>query len=52
VQVRASVPPEGVHWLLHRRGIPLPEPPDDGALRLGAITTASGTGAYYSCRLG
>ncbi|GAA4916386.1 branched-chain amino acid transport system substrate-binding protein [Actinomycetospora succinea] len=48
VQVRASVPPEGVEWLLHRRGVPLPEPPDDGAVRLGAITTASGPGAVYS----
>ncbi len=28
--------------------IPLPEPPDDGALRLGAITNASGSGAVYS----
>ncbi|GAA4779866.1 hypothetical protein GCM10023200_11410 [Actinomycetospora chlora] len=48
VRVRADVPREGVDWLLHRRGLPLPEPPDDGALRLGAITTASGTGAVYS----
>ncbi|MEJ2887678.1 ABC transporter substrate-binding protein [Actinomycetospora aeridis] len=48
IQVRATVPPEGVHWLLHRRGIPLPEPPDDGALRLGAVTTASGSGAVFS----
>lgn len=48
VRVRASLPPEGVQWLLHRRGIPLPEPPDDGAVRLGVITTASGTGAIFS----
>jgi urea transport system substrate-binding protein len=48
VQVRASVPLEGVQWLLHRRGLPLPEPADDGALRLGVITSASGTGAVYS----
>lgn len=48
IRVRASVPPEGVEWLLHRRGIPLPEPPDDGAVRIGAITTASGPGAVFS----
>ncbi|WP_328303734.1 ABC transporter substrate-binding protein [Actinomycetospora sp. NBC_00405] len=48
VQVRASVPLEGVQWLLHRRGLPLPEPADDGAVRLGVITSASGTGAVYS----
>ncbi|HEY2225434.1 ABC transporter substrate-binding protein [Actinomycetospora sp.] len=48
LQVRAHVPGEGVEWLLHRRGIPLPEPPDDGAVRLGAITNASGSGAVYS----
>ena len=29
-------------------GLPLPEPLDDGAVRLGAITTASGPGAVYS----
>lgn len=48
VQVRARVPRAGVDWLLHRRGLPLPEPVDDGAVRLGAITTASGPGAVYS----
>lgn len=48
VRVRATVPPDGVAWLLHRRGVPLPEPPDDGSVRLGAITTMSGTGAIYS----
>ena len=48
VQVRARVPRAGVEWLLHRRGLPLPEPLDDGAVRLGAITTASGPGAVYS----
>ena len=46
--MRAHVPVEGVEWLLHRRGIPLPEPPDDGSVRFGVITTASGTGAVYS----
>jgi urea transport system substrate-binding protein len=48
VQVRAHVPAEGIEWLLHRRGIPLPEPPDDGAVRLGVIATSSGPGAVYS----
>ncbi len=48
VQARAHVPAEGVEWLLHRRGIPLPEPPDDGAIRLGVIATSSGPGAVYS----
>ncbi|MDD7939500.1 ABC transporter substrate-binding protein [Actinomycetospora lutea] len=48
VRVRATVPPAGVQWLLHRRGVPLPEPPDDGSVRVGAITTMSGTGAIYS----
>jgi urea transport system substrate-binding protein len=48
VRVRATVPPDGVQWLLHRRGVPLPEPPDDGSVRIGAITTMSGTGAIYS----
>lgn len=48
VHVRAHVPVEGVEWLLHRRGIPLPEPPDDGAVRFGVITSASGTGAVFS----
>lgn len=48
LQVRAHVPGEGLEWLLHRRGIPLPEPPDDGAVRWGAITNASGSGAVYS----
>ncbi|WP_018330622.1 ABC transporter substrate-binding protein [Actinomycetospora chiangmaiensis] len=48
VRLRAEVPTGGLEWLLHRRGIPLPEPPDDGSLRLGAITNASGPGAVYS----
>ena len=48
VQVRAHVPADGVEWLLHRRGIPLPEPPDDGGVRLGVIATSSGPGAVYS----
>ena len=48
VRVRASVPPAGLRWLLHRVGVPLPEPPDDGSLRVGAITTMSGPGAIYS----
>ncbi|GLZ51089.1 ABC transporter substrate-binding protein [Actinomycetospora sp. NBRC 106378] len=48
VRLRADVPTEGLEWLLHRRGIPLPEPPDDGSLRLGVITNASGPGAVYS----
>ncbi|NMO92233.1 ABC transporter substrate-binding protein [Actinomycetospora sp. TBRC 11914] len=48
VQVRAHVPADGVEWLLHRRGIPLPEPPDDGAVRVGVVATSSGPGAVYS----
>jgi branched-chain amino acid transport system substrate-binding protein len=48
VQVRAQVPGDGVEWLLHRRGLPLPEPLDDGAVRVGLITNASGSGAVYS----
>lgn len=48
VRLRAEVPTPGLEWLLHRRGMPLPEPPDDGSLRLGAITNASGPGAVYS----
>ena len=48
VQVRAHVSVGGVEWLLHRRGLPLPEPPDDGAERIGLIANASGTGAVYS----
>jgi len=48
VQVRAHVPGRGVEWLLHRRGVPLPEPTDDGTTRLGLIATASGSGAVYA----
>lgn len=48
VRVRAEVPPAGLQWLLHRAGVPLPDPPDDGSVRIGAITTMSGTGAIYS----
>lgn len=45
MQVRAHVPADGVEWLLHRRGIPLPEAPDDGGTRLGVIATSSGPAA-------
>jgi urea transport system substrate-binding protein len=48
VSVQASIPPAGLQWLLHRAGIPLPDPPDDGSIRIGAITTMSGPGAVYS----
>ncbi|MDL5156082.1 ABC transporter substrate-binding protein [Actinomycetospora termitidis] len=48
VTVRATIPDPGVQWLLHRVGIPLPDPPDDGSIRIGAITTMSGPGAIYS----
>lgn len=48
VRLRADIPPSGVQWLLHRRGIPLPTPPDDGSVRFGVITTKSGSGAVYS----
>ncbi|MEJ2867814.1 ABC transporter substrate-binding protein [Actinomycetospora sp. OC33-EN08] len=48
VSVRATIPENGVRWLLHRLGVPLPDPPDDGSIRIGAITTMSGPGAVYS----
>jgi urea transport system substrate-binding protein len=48
VRVRATVPPAGLLWLMHRVGVPLPDPPDDGSIRIGAITTMSGPGAIYS----
>lgn len=48
VRVRADVSSDGVQWLMHRVGVPLPVPPDDGSIRIGAITTMSGPGAVYS----
>lgn len=48
VVVQMTLPPSGVDWLMHRAGIPLPEPDDDQAVRIGALSTMSGAGAVFA----
>ncbi len=48
VRVRADVTSGGVEWLLRRRGIPLPDSPPTGNVRVGILTSKSGPGAVYA----